>query len=80
MKYHEIFKLTLSYTRVRLRDWDWEIGLEFNQSEERKLISTLVNFALIGSNSNRISISSLMGIIFDTFFLRFFLFYSIFYF
>jgi len=27
-----------------------EIGLEFNQSEERKPISSLVNFALIGQN------------------------------
>jgi len=27
-----------------------EIGLKFNQSEERKLISSLVNFALISQN------------------------------
>jgi len=27
-----------------------KIGLEFNQSEERKSISSLVNFALIGQN------------------------------
>jgi len=27
-----------------------EIGLEFNQSEGRKPISSLVNFALIGQN------------------------------
>jgi len=27
-----------------------EIGLEFNQSEKRKPISSLVNFALIGQN------------------------------
>jgi len=28
-----------------------EIRLEFNQSEERKPISSLVNFALIGQNT-----------------------------
>jgi len=27
-----------------------KIRLEFNQSEQRKLISSLVNFALIGQN------------------------------
>jgi len=27
-----------------------KIGLEFNQSEEKKTISSLVNFALIGQN------------------------------
>jgi len=33
--------------RIRL---EIEIGVEFNQSEERKLISSLVNFAPIGPN------------------------------
>jgi len=34
-------------TRSRLKI-EINIGLEFNQSEERKLVSGLVNFALIG--------------------------------
>jgi len=33
--------------RIRLKI-EIKIGLEFNQSEERKLVSGLVNFALIG--------------------------------
>jgi len=37
-----------------------EIELEFNQSEERKPISSLVNFALIGQNPISISISNLI--------------------
>jgi len=36
-----------SQARIRL---EIEIGLVFNQSEERKPISSLVNFALIGQN------------------------------
>jgi len=36
-------------TRIRL-EIEIEIGLEFNQSEERKPISSLMNFALIGQN------------------------------
>jgi len=35
--------------RIRLKI-EIEIGLEFNQPEERKPISSLVNFALIGQN------------------------------
>jgi len=35
--------------RTRLKI-EIEIGLEFNQSEERKPISSLVNFALIDQN------------------------------
>jgi len=35
--------------RIRL-EIEIEIELEFNQSEERKLASSLVNFALIGQN------------------------------
>jgi len=35
--------------RIRL-EIEIEIGLEFNQSEERKSISSLVNFALIDQN------------------------------
>jgi len=35
--------------RIRLKIEN-EIGLEFNQLEERKPISSLVNFALIGQN------------------------------
>jgi len=35
--------------RIRL-EIETEIGLEFNQSEERKPISSLVNFALIDQN------------------------------
>jgi len=35
--------------RIRL-EIEIEIGLKFNQLEERKLISSLVNFALIGQN------------------------------
>jgi len=33
--------------RIRLKV-EIEIGLKFNQSEERKPISSLINFALIG--------------------------------
>jgi len=37
--------------KVRIRlEIEIEIGLEFNQSEERKPISSLVIFALIGQN------------------------------
>jgi len=36
-------------TRIRL-EIEIEIGLEFNQSEERKPILGLVNFALISQN------------------------------
>jgi len=35
--------------RIRL-EIGTEIGLEFNQSEKRKSVSGLVNFALIGQN------------------------------
>jgi len=35
------------YARIRLQI-EIEIGLEFNQSEERNLIFTLVNFTFIG--------------------------------
>jgi len=45
--------------RIRL-EIEIEIELEFNQSEERKSISSLVSFALIGQNP--ISISSLIRI------------------
>jgi len=38
-------------TRIRL-EIGIEIGLEFNQSKERKLISGLVNFALISQNTS----------------------------
>jgi len=38
-----------SKARIRL-EMEIEIGLKFNQSEERKLISDLVNFALIDQN------------------------------
>jgi len=37
-----------------------EIRLEFNQSEERKLISNLVNFALIGQNPIQFQSQSLV--------------------
>jgi len=37
----------LNQVRIKL---EIEIGLEFNQSEERKPISSLVNFALIDQN------------------------------
>jgi len=36
-------------THIRL-EIEIEIGLKFNQSKERKPISSLVNFALIGQN------------------------------
>jgi len=36
-------------TRIRL-EIEIKIGLEFNQSEERKLILSLMDFALIGQN------------------------------
>jgi len=36
-------------THIRLKI-EIEIGLKFNQSKERKPISSLVNFALIGQN------------------------------
>jgi len=39
---------------------DIEIGLKFNQSKERKPISSLMNFALIGQNPISILISSLI--------------------
>jgi len=45
--------------------------LDWKQSEERKLISTLVNFALISSNSNQISIS-VSSLIWALFFMHFF--------
>jgi len=41
------------YTRPKARirlEIEIEIGLKFNQSEGRKPISSLVNFALIGQN------------------------------
>jgi len=42
------FALGMSFkARITLRI-EIKIGLEFNQSEERKLVSGLVNFALIG--------------------------------
>jgi len=37
--------------RIRL-EIEIEIGLEFNQSEERKSISNLVNFGLVKIQSN----------------------------
>jgi len=37
-----------------------EIRLEFNQSEKRKLISRLVNFALIGHNPSQSQSQSLV--------------------
>jgi len=41
-----------THTKARIRlEIEFEIGLVFNQSEERKPISSLVNFALIGPNS-----------------------------
>jgi len=44
------FRFTISPTvRIRLEN-EIKIGLEFNQSEEEKSISSLVNFALIGQN------------------------------
>jgi len=42
---------------IRVSDIGIEIELELNQSEERKPISSLVNFALIGQNPISILIS-----------------------
>jgi len=43
--------LTLKYIRCKARiRLEIEIELEFNQSEEKKPVSGLVNFALIGQN------------------------------
>jgi len=44
---HGLYK---AYIRLEI-EIEIEIGLVFNQSEERKPISSLVNFALIGQNS-----------------------------
>jgi len=41
--------MTQCKARIRL-EIEIEIKLEFNQSEERKLVSSLVNFALICKN------------------------------
>jgi len=40
-----VAQIASSWTHLKIK-----IGLEFNQSEERKPISSLVNFALIGQN------------------------------
>jgi len=48
--------------RIRL-EIKIEIGLEFNQSEKRKPISSLVNFALIGQNPISILICSLISVL-----------------
>jgi len=40
----------MRYERVCASALNIEIGLKFNQSKERKSISSLVNFALIGQN------------------------------
>jgi len=45
-----------------------KIGLEFNQSKERKLITSLVNYALIGQNSIQSQFQSLVWYGLYTFF------------
>jgi len=50
------------YARIRL-EIGIEIELEFNQSEERKSISSLVNFALIGQNPIQFQSQSLIRVL-----------------
>jgi len=50
--------------RIRLEN-EIEIGLEFNQSEGRKPISSLVNFALIGQDPIKANWYKVIGLSFS---------------